>query len=298
MAERKAAAVAGDDSNDGGAMVEWTPVETPHETTLGCASLSLVLPNAQACASLQARLERTLSQVLPQVTSLALDPKGMISLLPAKKLGRMVPTPFQLPKGSLLILNASAAAGANNSNASSPWRSLEELTSYHKMSYSFEGIPIAFEADVRIIVLSTPTSQHVLPCTMQCQCRSDDMLEENLIIHDDLVALRCALARARSPGPGARSFRSGEYGGSRMPLSTCPSNIGFAQDVLERAQNDFLRRRQMARTSRQPLPNEMDFHRWLTLTRLQARGRSASTAEIGDWELALSLDDAMRASFQ
>jgi hypothetical protein len=217
--------------------------------------------------------------------------------MPAKKLGRMDPTPLQLPKGSLLVINASAAAGLNPSQSSPAWQCLQELASQHKLVYNFEGIPIAFEADVRILVLSTPTSQHSLPCALQC--RSDDIVEGGSPVSlDELVALRCALALARSAGAGSQSFRSGEYGGSRRPLSTCPTNIGFAPDVLERAQTDFMQRRQQARSSRGPLANETDFHRWLTLTRLQARGRAASIAEIGDWEQALSRDDAMRASFQ
>jgi hypothetical protein len=293
MAERRA--VVTDESRGA---TQWTPVETPHETTLGCASLNLVLPSTEACAVLQDRLERTLARVVPQLTTLTLDPRSVAGLMPAKKLGRMVQTPLQLPKGSLLVINASALAGLNASHSSPAWQYLQKLASHHQLVYNFEGIPIAFEADVRILVLSTPTSQHVLPCTLQC--RSDHNMEGKSPVNlNELVALRCALARARSPARArSRSFRAGEYGGSCRPLSTCPTNIGFAPDMLERAQTDFMQRRQQARASRGPLANEVDFHRWLTLTRLQARGRAASTAEICDWERALSLDDAMRATFQ
>jgi Mini-chromosome maintenance replisome factor len=297
MAERKAVPI--DDSKDA---VLWTPVETPHETTLGCASLNLVLPNAGSCSAVQARLEKILTEVAPHVESLTLDPRNMAGLLPAKKIGRMLSSPLQLPKGTVLILNVSAAAGIKAVNSSPVWEGMQQLTSHHQLVYTFEGIPLAFEADVRILVLSTPTSQHVLPCTMLCRNidRMDDgPSDSNAVGREDLIALRCALSRARSGAlTPTTSCGCGAYGGSRQPLSTCVTNIGFALQVLDRAQNDFMQRRQQARKDIKPLPNETDFHRWLTLTRLQARGRCAAMAEVGDWERALALDDEMRKSLQ
>jgi Mini-chromosome maintenance replisome factor len=297
MAERKA--LPTDDSKDA---VLWTPVETPHATTLGCASLNLVLPNADSCASMQTRLETILSEVAPHVESLTLDPRNMAGLLPAKKLGRMLSSPLQLPKGSVLILNASAAAGVSAVNSSPVWECLQQLTSHHQLVYTFEGIPLAFEADIRILVLSTPTSQHVLPCTLLYRntTRTDDgPSSSSAVAREDLIALRSALSRARSGAlTPSTSCGSGAYGGSRQPLSTCVTNIGFAPQVLERAQNDFMQRRQQARKEREPLANETDFHRWLTLTRLQARGRCAATADVGDWERALALDDEIRKALQ
>lgn len=297
MAERKA--VPTDDSEDA---VLWTPVETPHETTLGCASLNLVLPNADSCSAVQTRLEKILTEVTPHVESLTLDPRNMAGLMPAKKLGRMLSSPLQLPKGSVLILNTSAAAGIKAVNSSPVWEGLQQLTSHHQLVYTFEGIPLAFEADARILVVSTPTSQHVLPCTLLCRNmdRVDDgPSDSNPVARVDLIALRCALSRARSGAlTSTTSCGAGAYGGSRQPLSTCVTNVGFAPQVLERAQHDFMQRRQQARKDRKPLANETDFHRWLTLTRLQARGRCASMAEICDWERALALDDAMRKSLQ
>jgi hypothetical protein len=51
-----------------------------------------------------------------------------------------------------------------------------------------------------------------------------------------------------------------------------------------------------ARKGDAELPQEEDFHRWLTLTRLQARSQRQSWARIQDWERALVLDDAIQAT--
>jgi hypothetical protein len=96
---------------------------------------------------------------------------------------------------------------------------------------------------------------------------------------------------------------------------------------LERAQQDFLDRRQRAYKSKHnqitaatgsnelspSVPGEDDFHRWLNLTKLQAKSRLSTKihqneeddimndeqqsnkweANVEDWEIALQLDDAI-----
>ena len=94
------------------------------------------------------------------------------------------------------------------------------------------------------------------------------------------------------------------------------SNICLPQELLQRAQHDFVQRRKGNRCQLQDYQTsgpkiiettENDFHRWLTLTRLQRRSRLVTTesvsgqvahvAGIEDWEASLSLDDSMKRSF-
>lgn len=100
-------------------------------------------------------------------------------------------------------------------------------------------------------------------------------------------------------------------------------NVQLPKTVLELAQKDFIERRAEHRqkteqrkrmqamavgTSAQRLEplaaalGEDDFHRWLTIARLEARSRipfsgsgPSEGAESETWRAALSLDDAMRS---
>eukprot|EP00555_Chaetoceros_dichaeta_P010627 CAMPEP_0198258226 /NCGR_PEP_ID=MMETSP1447-20131203/7718_1 /TAXON_ID=420782 /ORGANISM="Chaetoceros dichaeta, Strain CCMP1751" /LENGTH=131 /DNA_ID=CAMNT_0043945303 /DNA_START=144 /DNA_END=539 /DNA_ORIENTATION=- len=105
----------------------------------------------------------------------------------------------------------------------------------------------------------------------------------------------------------------------RQYISKCrgsgKSNIGLTPELLSRAQHDFVEQRKSNRhqlhdCGTAPISNEReitedDFHRWLTLTRLQARSRIGNlddsdrshgpfmaTAE--DWTASLRLDKLMK----
>ena len=299
LAERQIVSLPADEAGDDTPSTLWAPVETPQETTLGCASLKLVTANREACDQLHDRLIALLSGVVPLVQALAIQgPDDGLPSLPAKIAGRLHASPLQLPKGSTLILNVGACdpiavaalAASSTTKAGGTWKALQDLTNTHKLQYTFEGIPIAFEADLRIVVVSTPTTKHLLPCTLQCAVTTTTTGSNNVEQRADrALTLRLALAQARGVASTADKEDDDRW----------VTNIGFSKPVLDRAQQDFLQRRQWAR--KQPnvvLPNEADFHRWLTLTRLQARSRNASMAEVPDWEQALALDDAMVASLQ
>jgi pyruvate carboxylase len=95
---------------------------------------------------------------------------------------------------------------------------------------------------------------------------------------------------------------------------TCRSNIqnteqksiSLPKSLLERAQKDFITLRKNNRSSTLRDIEERDFHKWLLLTRLQARSRigerrstiieTSSMAKVEDWENALRLDEALQAS--
>jgi hypothetical protein len=158
---------------------------------------------------------------------------------------------------------------------------VQELTQGHKLPYRFDGgIKIPFEADLRVIVLATNVSKKLLACTLQVHC--DYRAPAQPLTVTTLPAVRDVLTSVRGKGQ-----------------TLCPNpNIALSAKVLERAQQDFIERRATARNANMPAVTERDFHRWLTLTRLQARSRQVKTTEVEDWKLALALDDAMVASLQ
>lgn len=258
----------------------WVPIQTPFSTTLGCLSLSMVLPNDEACVKFQSRLVHVLSQVLPQVHSVDITQESLSSKglrLPSKVNGRLLPSVLQLPKGSTLILRLGLHNGTRlSSEQVEILQALQQLTSSHSLGYRFDGgVQIPFEADTRIIVLTTAeTGNKLLPCSLQISCPLDETMNDN---ESDLTAVRHMLARARSPQQGH-------------------ANIHLSRDVLEQAQQDFVARRAAARDTQTAPVEENDFHRWLTLTRLQARSRLAQEATVEDWMKALALDDAVRAA--
>ena len=74
---------------------------------------------------------------------------------------------------------------------------------------------------------------------------------------------------------------------------------------MSQAEKDFVERRVANRSDNNSNSNtaeigEEDFHRWLNVTRLQARSRgfdstASPEASLGDWEAALMLDDKTKA---
>jgi hypothetical protein len=264
----------------------WAPVQTPNETTLGCASLGMILPSHEACAAFSGVLYSVLSQVAPVVHFLDMTNDSLKEMrAPCKIQGRLAPTPLQLPKGSTLIINVSSVQpGRLSSEVVVTFQALRHLSQGHNLPYRFDGgIKIPFEADLRVIVLSTHASNKLLACTLQVQCdynQAPDPAQSPSVA--TLPAVRDVLTLIRGKG---------------QTLSPAP-NIALSAAVLDKAQQDFIQRRATARNTNRPAVTERDFHRWLTLTRLQARSRQARMAEVEDWSLALTLDDAMVASLQ
>ena len=152
----------------------------------------------------------------------------------------------------------------------------------------------SLDADFRMIVVTSSNSSSSsakMPCSM------------NLSLSQDLVELTFSSSSSSS---GSSTSTSNDKNDSsddasskkslhfRTALAECRAlqRVGFSDPtVLERAQTDFLEQRSTTRkTAGAPIPQEADFHRWLTLTRLQARSRQSTSATVGDWERALALD--------
>lgn len=228
------------------------PIRTPMETTLGCASLNVVLPTEESCWSLAQKWQTYLEQIVPVVGVLSTK---QITDPPKKEKGKMVLSPLQLPKGAALILV--------DNGGGQPF--LTSLTQHHSLSYEFEGgISYLFEADYRLIVLSVQKASSVLPCSLSMVCNNPT---ETL------------------GKPDARKLYEA--------LQQSPETVTLGPDILQKAQHDFLNRRQDARRLGSKTVEEEDFHRWLTLTRLQARSEGHAHATVEDWENALRVDDLM-----
>ena len=239
---------------------------------LGCASLQISSTNSKA---LYDQLQPILQSLCPVVATINLtqhkisSPSKGIQFCeaitidpPTKANGKMMASPLQLPKGSTLLILLDEKCRPSNINV------LTELVSQHRIPYVFEGgMRVPFEADYRTIVITSHKTQR-LPCTLYLNGENTGISISGNIL------------------PTLRSLYN------RKVLS----NIGLPTEVLEKAQDDFLQRRSQARKSDKELPKEEDFHRWLTLTRLQARTRGSTTASSHDWERALVFDDAVKQS--
>jgi hypothetical protein len=261
---------------------------------LGSASVQLVCPNDRAADLLYRKLHQFLHQLCPVVAGIDFTssndlPPGIVSV-PSKESGRIWLNPWQLPPGSTLLIRAPNAW--NHHPTIRPI--VEELCAQHRLAYKFEGgMKVPFDADYRIIVVSSSSQQDPLTCTLQLTLNdlvTEDAETTSLFPTNPqtLQELRQALAQGRS----------------QSQSSSTTTNVGLPPSVLEQAQQDFLQRRGHARSSAQSsttpttaMPEEADFHRWLTLTRLYARARSSSMATAADWESALELDDTIRCSY-
>ena len=250
------------------------PKQTPQGSTVGTASLHLVLPDEPSCSLMKERLMQLLTSIAPVVVPLNFHRQHSSSLsLPSKMDGRLNPiSSLQLPQGAVVVVDLSS----NVLPQGSALQTLQQLISTHSVPYLFEGnVHISFEADVSIIVLSTPAQQRLVSCdwTLPIVVQS---LSPNVIPLEASLALRNHLWTVlREPG----------------------GNINLPPDLLSAAEQDFLHRRSRSREKKDAaLPGEIEFHRWLTLTRMMARMRGAPAAQREDWAQALEIDDAIQAA--
>ena len=149
----------------------------------------------------------------------------------------------------------------DNNNRETIETVLRELVQHHRLPYRFEGgVEIPFEADYRIIVVTTQAQE--LPCTLS--------VSTGTISSTTTTMTTTAIPR----GSELRKILVRGRMGSHADFSR-GDDLKFSSTLLERAQRDFLdRRRQRYESSASsPLPGEDDFHRWLSLSRIQAKNR-------------------------
>jgi len=309
----------------------------PAERALGSVSLQLSTTDVASAKSLYQNLaENILPGICPVVATLDLiatttTGTSDTSLIPRKdNSGRLKPCPLQLPKGSVLlvhypppcvsIINSGSqnsrlknrSENDDNNKLQSIQNVLRELVQHHRIPYRFEGgVMIPFEADYRVIIVTTQTQD--LPCTLSALTKTCSNTATTTAVLSPTRAcpskpeLREILIKSRS-------------------LNYINDSLKFSSILLERAQRDFLerRRRYHESSSLSTIPGEDDFHRWLTLTKLQFKDRFSrdersnntnnnllvegeagrgidhslslqySGPSVKDWEAALQLDDDIR----
>lgn len=303
----------------------WIPIQTPYETTLGCASLNIVASDLDSCCRLKQTLYDALRHIVPVVHVIDITYDSLVNQcshnasmlqLPRKDAStgnHMKPSMLQLPKGSTIILNVGSLVLPQNVNKATflqqnlMFQGLQCLAKNHSMPYVFEcNVQIQFEADYRIIVLSTAATKDLLPCTLQVRwnenCAMNDISNVSTDTVTSFLYLRSQLSILRS---SRKEVEDGDVNSVATPQSksilqkndfstsdNSHKNISLSKLMLDRAQNDFVQRRKQASSITPPV-GETEFHRWLTITRLMARNRKDIVASVSDWIEALQLNDDM-----
>lgn len=262
------------------------PIHLPSGATLGCASLKLVAPTQEACSLIRTRLMHVLKTIMPVVATLELTEKSLESpaehnLCIPEKRGRLRPSSMQLPKGSCMVIDESKLDTKTRSKGYNTVAALSRIVRHHSISYNFHGIEFDFETDFIVIVISKA---------------GGDMDDDDMAFPS--CSLNCRLTHVGDVSPSLQMAPE-EHISSRIRsyIRSCrkryPTSLSD-QELLNKAQNDFIERRNM-RTEIKPIVDEEDFHRWLTMTRLFARSSRKSAATLTDWEASLRLDGAMKS---
>jgi hypothetical protein len=325
-------------STDEHFLPSWDFAMAPTESaTIGCASLDIQLPSELASRQFFLRFQSVLHDLCPvvagfDITREALN-NGRLLQTPSKdSQGRLVPSLLQLPKGATVVLNIGhMSEGALSPQGQETLAALQSLVQHHVVPYAFGSTAMKynFEADYRVIVVSVAngekenwnrpggsrlaTRSKLLKCALQVQLGQDEMTSLNATDGEDSNDEDSTSTRSRRK-------RIREFLSARRYVvedDTCQSlpggsnNISLSHTVLKVAQEEFIKRRSNGTNKtvfdNVPSVGEDDLHRWLTLTRLQARSRNNATGSNGtansrqaaitqDWERALALDDIMASS--
>ena len=260
---------------------------------------------------------------------------------PSKETGRLEPSPWQLPRGATLILHMPGQSKKSSSTASQLQPILRELIGHHRLPYKFEGgMYVPFEAAYRIIVVpwaskstaataSDASSTSFPSCTLQVRVPSLSPDQNGSLGTSNSISIESGMFPSfqhRTAFPrNSRTLRVLRDVVLRARSSM--GNVFLPKAVLDQAQEDFLQRRARGHESQYgnmpsssgsnnaittlkptlPPPEEVDFHRWLTLTRLWTRARCVEktasslltsaplcTSTVTDWQAALELDDAIQ----
>jgi hypothetical protein len=325
-------------STDEHFLPSWDFATAPTESaTIGCASLDIQLPSELASRQFFVRFQSLLHDLCPvvagfDITREALN-NGRLLQAPSKDgQGRLVPSLLQLPKGATVLLHIGhMSEGALSPQGQETLAALQSMVQHHVVPYAFGSTAMKynFEADYRVIVVSVAngekenwnrpggsrlaTRSKLLKCALQVQLGQDEMT--SLIATDGKDCNDEDSISTRSRRKGIREFLSARR--YVVEDDTCQSlpggsnNISLSHTVLKVAQEEFIKRRGNATNKtvvdNGPSVGEDDLHRWLTLTRLQARSRNNATGSNGtansrqaaitqDWERALVLDDIMAES--
>ena len=285
-----------------------TPKKIVAGACVGSLSLNLILPQsctAATCSQMNKKLQLLLKQVCPIVSSLDLslsnlNDSNQISV-PSKAAfddfdcqplysneNRLSSSPLQLPRGSTLILNdQDMKEGKLNANGYSCMKALSLIAEQQMCQYRFGVSDFPFEADYCVVALSK-ARRSIVNCSNHLKITAGNDYSAESLSFDGIDLVRAYISRCRAP-----------------------LSISMSAEICKTAEKSFIARRSTQRKAgKTELDGEKEFHRWLTLSRVQARSRFGSrnkflnaesgplehTVENMDWDRALNLDDAMTAS--
>ena len=234
----------------------------PSQNAIGCLSLQI---STDSSKKVFRQMSTILHEVCPVLATIDLS-KGqrLEELFPIRVDGRMRATPWQLPRGSTLLVHLGKKCFPSEER-----EFLEELLGRHRIPYRFDGgVKVDFDADFRIIVVASSQNTSTMPCYLHLKLSREwdiEMSKKYLLL-------------------------------LRRRLLECQAKASFRDDVLKVAQDHFIAEREKARSENATPPQGEDLHRLLVLSRLQAgmHGHGSTVVTLRDWQKALALDQALR----
>ena len=278
----------------------------PSGSSIGSLSLNVNIASSSSPKAYQQfleRLQRVLKSILPIVAyvpdlspSTLNDPKKIS--IPSKAEvndfdnpsantceDRLCPSPLQLPRGSMLVVNEHNMKEGNlNSNGYAVMNGLASICEKQICEYRFGVSDFPFEADYSVIVVSKGR-RSLVPCNAQLSISVEEDKVNDELPEGIVDQVRAYISRCRSP-----------------------LSVLLPKEVCETMEKSFVDRRVSQRKKGETnLYGEMDFHRWLAIARAQARSQYGAqhqkiqnkeklletSIKYDDWCRALTLDDFM-----
>jgi hypothetical protein len=195
--------------------------------------------------------------------------------------GRLRHSPLQLPAGALLVLDLTDLATPGTTTSTTVLSHVvRNLLSTHRLDYCFDGgVRLSFEADYRILVITTPQFRD-----------HDDLLPLNSTFTIDAPPPDCWWG----PRPDRIVMKTG--------LPRLLEHVELPGPLLEsvvQAYTTFSTTTTTATTTagcRSQKKSEALLHRWLIATRSIARYHGRSTATHADFAMACRLEDRLHES--
>jgi hypothetical protein len=251
----------------------------PHSKRVGCATLRWIVRDVhQRDALLRAlpapyTILHSNEVVMTTTTTTTIDEKALTPRRDTNT-GRLRHSPLQLPAGALLVLDLTdiAANTATGATASIVLHSaVRNVLATHQLDYCFDGgVKILFEADYRILVITTP----------------------HLHCHDFLPPDSTFTIEAPPPpdlfGPQPCQDRLVTTGLPRLP-----ERVELPGNLLESVVQSYAAFSSI--TAGQKKSEDL-LHRWLIATRSIARYHGHSTATLADFAMACRVEDQLQAS--
>jgi hypothetical protein len=265
------------------------PAFDPHSKRVGCAMLRWIVRDVHQRDALLRALPAPYTIMHSHevvMTTMTVDDEQMLTpqmLTPRRdpNTGRLRHSPLQLPAGALLVLDLTDIAGpgaAVNTAAAGATTSIglnsavRNVLATHRLDYCFDGgVKIPFEADYRILVITTPH--------LHC----NDFLPP-----DSTFTIEAP--------PPSDLFGSQQSQGRLVVTTGLPrlsERVELPGSLLESVVQAYAA---FSSTTTGQKKSEDLLHRWLIATRSIARYHGHSTATLADFAMACRVEDQLQAS--